>query len=68
MKLMFCEEIYTGRDDRAYIIDIAEAWDSFQLLSCDNCEHRKSLSCTQMVPDRQAPQTTLENKGRNFMV
>jgi hypothetical protein len=64
---MFREEIYTGKGVRASRIDTTESWDSFQLLSCDNCGHRKSLPCTRMFPDRQAPQTTSENKERNVV-
>lgn len=64
---MFREEIYTGRGVRASRMDIAESWDRFQLLSYDNCGHRKSLPCTQIFPNRQAPQTTSENKERNIV-
>jgi hypothetical protein len=59
-RLMFCEEIYTGRNLRAYREDTAESWDCFQLLFCHNCGRRKFPPCTQMFPDRQASQTISE--------
>jgi hypothetical protein len=64
---MFCQEIYTGRDVRASIIDIPESSDSFQLLPCDNYGHRKSLPYAQIFPDREAPLAASENtrKERN---
>jgi hypothetical protein len=66
-KLMFCEEIYTGICIGASRVDAAESWDSFQLLSYDNCGRRKSLPCTQIFPDRQAPQRTSEDMERNVV-